>query len=344
MRFGPLPLDAAEGAILAHSVALPGGRLRKGQVLGADHISKLRAAGHDPVIAARPDPGDVDENTAAARLASALVPDDRTGLAVDAAFTGRANIRATGPGLIALSPDAIAALNAVDPMITLATLPQWQRVETGMMVATVKIISYAVNARALEAAMAHATGAMRRAAPVLRDADLVVTEVPGSPDRSDKGITAVWDRVTRLGLAAGETLHVPHDEDALADALGRCRADLVLVLTGSATSDIADVAPAALVQAGGQVTRFGMPVDPGNLLVLGRLGPRPVIGLPGCARSPALNGADWVLERIACGIPVSSGDIAAMGVGGLLKEIPTRPQPRAKPLSGQAASLSRPAR
>jgi len=71
-----------------------------------------------------------------------------------------------------------------------------------------------------------------------------------------------------------------------------------------------------------------MPVDPGNLLVLGRIGDRPVIGLPGCARSPALNGADWVLERVACGVPVTSADIAAMGVGGLLKEIPTRPQPR----------------
>ena len=72
-----------------------------------------------------------------------------------------------------------------------------------------------------------------------------------------------------------------------------------------------------------------MPVDPGNLLFLGHLGEAPVIGLPGCVRSPALNGADWVLERVACAVPVSAADISAMGVGGLLKEIPTRPQPRA---------------
>ena len=88
------------------------------------------------------------------------------------------------------------------------------------------------------------------------------------------------------------------------------------------------MAPSALRAAGGEVTRFGMPVDPGNLLFLGQLGARAVIGLPGCARSPALNGADWVLSRLVCGIPVTSADIAAMGVGGLLKEIPTRPQPR----------------
>jgi molybdenum cofactor cytidylyltransferase len=76
------------------------------------------------------------------------------------------------------------------------------------------------------------------------------------------------------------------------------------------------------------VFRFGMPVDPGNLLFHGRQAGRPVIGLPGCARSPALNGADWVLERYACGLDVSDRDVAAMGVGGLLKEIGLRPQLR----------------
>ena len=103
---------------------------------------------------------------------------------------------------------------------------------------------------------------------------------------------------------------------------------MVLILTSSATSDIHDTAPAALRLAGGQVSRFGMPVDPGNLLFLGSLKDKPVIGLPGCARSPALNGADWVLSRVACGVACDGDSFAEMSVGGLLKEIPTRPQPR----------------
>jgi hypothetical protein len=101
------------------------------------------------------------------------------------------------------------------------------------------------------------------------------------------------------------------------------------VLTGSATSDRADVAPAAVTAAGGRIIRFGMPVDPGNLGFLAELGTRRVIGLPGSARSLKPSGGDWVLERVACGLDPGPDAIAAMGVGGLLKEIPSRPAPRA---------------
>jgi molybdenum cofactor cytidylyltransferase len=121
---------------------------------------------------------------------------------------------------------------------------------------------------------------------------------------------------------------VPHQTAPLAKAIAAAKG-LVLVLTASATSDLYDTAPEAVRQAGGSITRFGMPVDPGNLLFLGSQGGRPVSGLPGCARSPALNGADLVLDRVVCGVPVEDRDIAAMGVGGLLKDTKQRGHPRA---------------
>ncbi|MDX5366272.1 MAG: NTP transferase domain-containing protein, partial [Alphaproteobacteria bacterium] len=102
----------------------------------------------------------------------------------------------------------------------------------------------------------------------------------------------------------------------------------ILVFGASATVDRRDVVPSGIVLAGGDILHFGMPVDPGNLLLLARHGETPVIGLPGCARSPKLNGFDWVLARLAAGLEVTPKDIMGMGLGGLLKEIPTRPQPR----------------
>lgn len=330
MKFGPIPAARAEGAILAHSLQLPGGRLRKGRVLDQEDIARLADAGIAEVTVARPDPGDVEENAAATRLAQALVPNVAdAGLTVEPAFTGRVNIRAGRPGVVALDVAAIEALNAVDPMITLATVPPFQRAWPGMMVGTVKIISYAVSDTALMRAEAAARGALGVRPVELDNAGLIVTEVPGAPaSKDDKGVRSISGRLEALGISLETIRIVPHETAAIAAALADLPGRLRLILTASATSDIHDVAPAAVVAAGGEITRFGMPVDPGNLLFLGRIGAVPVIGLPGCARAPALNGADWVLERVACGIPVSSGDIAAMGVGGLLKEIPSRPQPR----------------
>ena len=71
-----------------------------------------------------------------------------------------------------------------------------------------------------------------------------------------------------------------------------------------------------------------MPVDPGNLLLVGSLGGKPVIGAPGCARSPKENGFDWVLQRFLAGLPVGRREIASLGVGGLLMEIVQRGQLR----------------
>ena len=320
MRFGAVPLADAEGAVLAHSVATPAGRLRKGAVIDAPARDALAAAGRAEVIVARLELGEVGEDVAAARLAEALAGE---GLDRRAAFTGRANLHAAGPGVLEVDRVAIDAANAVDPMITVATLPEWQRVTAGTMAATVKIIAYGVDGAALDRACGAARGALRLCRPVLDRADLIVTTLDGAPTGSD----AVVARLDRMGVACG-VAEVAHEAAALARALAASDAPLRLVLTASATSDVADVGPAALLRAGGRLTRFGMPVDPGNLLFLGAVDGATVIGLPGCARSPKLNGADWVLERVVCGVPVTAADIAAMGVGGLLTEIPTRPQPR----------------
>ncbi|MCZ0812275.1 MAG: molybdopterin-binding protein [Pseudomonadota bacterium] len=325
MKFGAVPVAEAEGAILAHSLRLPCGRLRKGVVLNAEHIVTLRDAGIREVSVARLEDGDIHEDEAAHALAQALC-EGAGSIHCTAPFTGRVNLIADGPGVVLIDAARIDAANAVDPMITVATVAPFHQLQSGGMAATVKIIAYGVSGAALNAAAEHARGAIRFAAPVYGGASLILTEIPGGP--ADKGIEAVENRLKGLGMRLCETLRCAHDEAALAEAIGRASGDVVLILTASATSDPHDTAPSALIRAGGRIERFGLPVDPGNLLFLGDIGGRPVIGLPGSARSPVLHGADWVLARVACGVALDSAGMAAMGVGGLLKEIPTRPQPR----------------
>jgi molybdenum cofactor cytidylyltransferase len=137
---------------------------------------------------------------------------------------------------------------------------------------------------------------------------------------------------------AGATIiaerRVPHDEAMLAAAIKELLglgAELVIVFGASAIADRRDVIPAAIIEIGGAIEHFGMPVDPGNLLLIGSAGGVPVLGAPGCARSPVENGFDWVLMRLLAGLKVTRADLTGMGVGGLLIEIVTRPQPRTVP-------------
>jgi molybdenum cofactor cytidylyltransferase len=330
MRFGNLPLAEAEGAILVHSLRAGGRLFKKGRLLGKPELDALAAAGIAEVTAARLEPGDVPEDAAATRVAAALASD---GIRLSAPFTGRTNLYALCSGLAVLNPAGIDAVNLIDESVTVATLAPYAMVAPGEMVATVKVIPYAAPEWAVEAAAKAAMDAPIRIAPFVPiQVALVSTYLPGQkPSLLDKNRSALEMRLAPLGGTVILERRTPHAANAVADALAEAEAagaELLFVFGASAITDRRDVIPAGIVAAGGEVSHFGMPVDPGNLLLLGSLHRKPVIGLPSCARSPKVNGFDFVLQRLFARLPVRSEDLMRMGVGGLLQEIPTRPQPR----------------
>lgn len=333
MRFGETPIDEATGAILAHSWRAGGINFSKGRVLSIDDIARLKEAGVSTVVAARLDADDMHEDEAAATVARALAGE---GIDVTAAFTGRCNHFAREAGLAVLDQERIDALNELDESVTVATLPPFARVEPRQMVATVKIIPYGAPRTAVARAVAVAKEANRPMVSVApfqaMRAGLVQTRLPGTRDKVlDKAVGTTTKRLTALGSTLSGERRVAHDARAIADALAELKAegcDLFLVAGASAIVDRHDVVPAGIEGAGGTVIHFGMPVDPGNLLLTGELDGKPVLGLPGCAKSPKYNGFDMVLERLAARLPVGRAEIVRMGAGGLLAEIPTRPQPR----------------
>ncbi len=345
MKFGPTPLDEAEGAVLAHTIRLGGATFKKGRRLSAGAVASLREAGVREVVAARLETGDIAEDEAAARVLAALAG-GCVGVSRAAPFAGRANLYAAGPGLFDIDPAIGQAVNAVDEEITLATLPPKSWVSARRMVATVKIIPYGVAERSVERietllAEADPPRLPRVSAPAVERYDLILTRTEGFSDALiEKGAAAVRERMTALGLEAASETVVAHETSPAAAALAAGSAPLALILAASATTDRRYVAPAAITAAGGEITRLGMPVDPGNLIALGRLGDREVVALPGCARSPKLNGVDWVLQRLVAGEELTSDDVAAMGVGGLLKEIPSRPAARMAQEAGDRPYVS----
>ena len=340
MLFGELPVEEAEGAILAHSVKHAGGLFKKGRRLTADDIATLRASGFASIFGARLSDGDVPEDEAAAAVARVT---GGVGTVAQAPFTGRANLHASTHGLAIVDTERVRALNRLDESLTLAAVQPFAIVEDREMVATVKVIPFAVPRDVLEKALA-----ILASAPLLRVAafrnkrvGLVITRLPQTkPSIITKSEDAMRERISALGGTLAEVQTVAHGVGEVAAAIAAMQAlrcDPILVFGASAIVDRGDVIPQALKKAGGRVIHLGMPVDPGNLMMFGALGEVPVIGVPSCARSPKLNGFDWVLARVMAGVDVTREDIMDMGAGGLLAEIPTRPSPREAKLKPQRA-------
>jgi molybdenum cofactor cytidylyltransferase len=336
MKFGPVAVAEAEGAIAVHSIRKGGIVLKKGTVIGASHIAALKSVGIPEIVVARLEPGDVSEDTAAADIAAAVAGE---GVRLDHAFTGRANLFAETAGVLVVDKQAIDCLNLIDETVTFATLPAFKPVVAGEMIGTVKIIPFAIPAAVRDAAIAVArtkTPLIRVAPYRIRKVGVVSTILPGLAEKVlDKTLRVTAERLRPAGAVIVAERRVPHETGALAKALEevlREGAELVIVFGASAIADRRDVIPAAVEMIGGRIAHFGMPVDPGNLLLLADARGRPLLGAPGCARSPKENGFDWVLMRLLAGLAVPREAITGLGVGGLLMEIVTRPQPREEPV------------
>ena len=340
MIFGNIPVVDAEGAILAHTQRLPGRVLKKGTRLDAEAVAALAEAGISEIIAARLEPGDIDENEAARRFAVALLGPNIT---ASRAGTGRVNLLAARHGLFTAERTAVDRLNGVDEALTIGTLPDATPVAAGEMVATVKIIPFAVPLSLLAEAEARARAEENILAvhPFRKlTAGLVVSELPGLKEKAAQNIIeATETRMAALGGRLLPALRAAHAEVPIAEALAQLQeagADLLMVAGASAVVDRRDVGPAAIVRLGGEIRHFGMPVAPGNLICVGRIGATPALVLPGCAGSARPNGIDFVLRRLAAGIDVGPREVAAMGVGGLLKEVASRGLPRARAVAAAA--------
>ena len=331
MKFGKIPLDQAAGTILAHSTRLTGRIFKKGHILAPEDIVVLQNSGITGVIAARLESEDILEDEAASRISNAIAG---LNIQIGNTFTGRCNLIADADGLIDYDKVRLDELNLIDQSITVATLPPCTVVTPRQLIATIKIIPLAVPNNVLKKAEKIAGSG----APIIlvspfqkKRVGLIMSRLPGMKESIlDNTLKTVSARVATYGSDITHEIRVNHDQEEVKRAIENMSSlcDILLIFGASAVVDRHDVLPAAVESAGGSVDHFGMPVDPGNLLFIGQRGDLPIVGMPGCARSPKLNGFDWVLWRLLANIEVSPQDIMLMGSGGLLKEINERGQLR----------------
>ena len=329
MIFASLSLSEAEGGVAAHSIRLPDHKIKKGQIISAHDLDILKQHGIAHVMIARLEHDDVSEDDAAEKLATCLMG---AGVRREGPATGRSNLFATCDGVLRVDAAQIDAVNMVNEAITVATLPNWRVVEHGEMIGTVKIIPFAVSSLPLQqCCQLVKTQPPLHVAPFKsKRVGLIATTLPGLKS----GVVRKTAEVLQKRLAVGRSelvadCLVPHDENSVRAAICDMgpNVDVLIVFGASAMTDRRDVVPSALEQSGGRIVHFGMPVDPGNLLLLGEWNDEktertiPVIGAPGCARSPKENGFDWILQRLMADIVITREDIMRLGHGGLLMDV-----------------------
>lgn len=338
MIFGDFPRDEAQGVLLAHTLKLPAATLKKGRSLSAADLELLREAGVATVSGARLDPDDLDENQAAAAIADMLASEH---LVPRAPHAGRCNLHARQSGIVMVDSGVIDRLNHVDEAITIGTCSPYAPVRKGQVVATIKIIPFAVR----QSRIAACRGLLASSPPlclaplVPHRVALIMSESSATTPRIlDKTLAVTRQRIEGLGSSLDLELRCEHESGAISTAIAQALAtgcELILVSGAAVTKDRRDVVPAAIGMLGGEICHFGMPVEPGNMLLLARIGPVTVINLPGCARSLRTNGLDWLLQRLVAKQPVSGADVMNMGVGGLIRSAhdeseaePPVPKPR----------------
>ncbi|MBM4421764.1 MAG: molybdopterin-binding protein [Chloroflexi bacterium] len=336
MKFGPLPLERAQGKILGHNIAGPDGKraLRKGKPLTAEDVSALRAMGRAAVYAAELEPGDVAEDAAARRVAQLAMG---RGLRPSGPASGRVNLLAESLGIVRVDAERLARVNDCDG-VTVATLATYTVVRHRQIAATVKIIPFAIPDSILQLVESIGGPLVRVDALTPKTVTLILSGSPSARERVMADFDApLRGRIESLGSTVTAVEYVPLEDErgeaALAESLARHSAagmGLIVLAGETAIMDRHDIAPRAIERAGGEVTCLGAPVDPGNLLMVGYVQAMPVLGAPGCARSRKVNVVDWVLPRLLVGDRLTRKDVMALGHGGLLDEIPERPMPRGR--------------
>ena len=339
MKFGPVKLTEAAGKVLGHNVAGADGRrvLRKGLMLAEGDIELLRELGRESIYVAELELDDVDEDSAAFRIANSVMG---SGLVLAGPTAGRANLVAEELGLLRVDVDRVTGINKCAG-ITLATMSNNLSVQARKIVATVKVIPFAVAGHVLEKAeeVASKDGPIIEMSKIeMRDVALILSGSPEVRDRITRDFEpSIRSRLRALNATISSVVYVTLEdyfgEIALAEKIESCVAGgaLLLILAGeTAIVDRHDITPRAIERVGGEVVCYGVPVDPGHLLLLGYVGGTPVLGAPGCTRSQKTNVIDWVLPRLLAGDRLAAADFVGLGHGGLLEEILNRPRPRSR--------------
>ena len=269
---------------------------------------------------------DFDENKASDLIARNICKNKINNLNYKNLNTGRSNIYSTTSGLFIYNTNNLIKLNN-NSKIAISAIRPFSKVEKNQELITAKVIPYGIDKKLLEKNCLKLKDAFK-VVPFKKKNITLIQTFDGRINEKliIKSRNVTKRRLELCGIKTFKEIIIPHRDDILCEKIQICinqNVDIILIIGSHAITHIKDVIPNAIKMSGAKIIRFGIPVEPGNLLLLSKFNSSNkdiyIIGMPSCAKSPKENGLDWVLWRILCNINFKNSNINELSVGGLIK-------------------------
>ena len=330
MIFGEIKTESSLNGILASSLVLHENKniikVKKGTIINENLINLLLKNDIKLVTCAKLDENDIEENKAAYEISKNILNNEQSNLTIKDPKQGRCNIISNINGLLVFDHEQLFLINSVTDEIGVASLKPYSYVKKNQVIASIKAIPFAINKEVLKQIIKASNHCFKVLPFLKKNVHLIQSRNQNTLEKVlEKTVVTTKKRLLNCGITSILEKKCNHEIKSLSSTIHESideNADLILVFGASAICDKNDVVPKSLKKNNGKILRLGMPVEPGNLILLGEIKNAyktiTFIGMPGCARSPKENGVDWILWRIFCGLGVSNNNINYMGNGGLL--------------------------
>lgn len=319
-----IKVEDAVGQTLCHDMTailesgFKGVAFRRGHVISAQDIPKLKDIGKDHIFIWDPAANEVHEEDAAIAVAAVLGGDELTR---SGPSEGKIQLSSAIDGLFCVNAAALTAINSL-PDYTIACRSDCSPVSAGEKLCGCRIVPLVTGRENMDRAVEIA----RESYPIMRvlpykklKCGVIITGSEVFYGRIEDKFQPIMEK--KLRRFGGELLGVikcPDDVEAILSAIGELRAggaELIL-LTGGMSVDPDDVTPSAIRQSGARLVCQGVPMQPGNMLTIAYLDGTTLIGVPGASMHFETTSLDVFLPRVFAGLEIRREDVAAMGAGG----------------------------
>jgi molybdenum cofactor cytidylyltransferase len=330
MFFGEVKTGSSLGGILSSSIEIYKNKnkikISKGTVISKKLIDLLLSNKVEHIECAKLDDDEIDENSAVHQISKKIITSKKSNIKIQYPKNGRCNLVSSVDGIIIFQPNQLFYVNSVTNDIGIASLKAFSKVKKNQVVASIKAIPFGIKKNNVRDIINISKDCFKVLPFQKKNIHLIQTTNQNTRTKIlEKTLEVTKDRLSSCGIKKIIEKNCSHEIKSICAQLQKSideDADIILIFGTSAISDINDIIPQSIIEINGTILRLGMPVEPGNLILLANIKNSKkhisIIGMPGCARSKKENGVDWILWRKLCDLKISSDDINHMGNGGLL--------------------------